>query len=68
MKTPTKKVVNKAKKDIVEIDGTLGLLRENWMVCSEKNKSKYMGLIDRMLDERLLCMATRDGKEITTDV
>lgn len=56
------KTLTEVNKEIKEIDDALGLLRENWLVCSEKNKSKYMKLIDRMLDERLLCMAKRDGK------
>lgn len=62
MKPPTAKIVKQMKKEIKEIDDSLSLLRDNWMVCSEKNKSKYMKLIDRLLDERLLCMAQRDGK------
>jgi hypothetical protein len=68
MKAPTKKVVKQAKKDIEEIDESLSLLRDNWLVCSEKNKVKYQKLIDRMLDERLICMAARDGKVPTPDV
>ena len=62
MKAPSKRQVSKAKKEIVEIDESLSLLRDNWLVCSEHNKVKYQKLIDRMLDERLLCMAARDGK------
>lgn len=68
MKAPTKKQIAKAKKDIAEIDESLSLLRDNWLVCSEQNKVKYQKLIDRMLDERLLCMAARDGKTPTPNV
>lgn len=56
------KTKKEIKAEIQEIDDSLGLLRENWLVCSEKNKTKYMRLINRLLDERLICMSERDAK------
>jgi hypothetical protein len=52
-----------AIKDIEKLDDSLDLLRENMAVCSEKNKPRYMGLIDKVLDERLDLMSIRDGKK-----
>lgn len=60
------KALKDVNKEIKEIDDALSLLRENWLVCSEKNKRKYMKLIDKMLDERLICMSKRDGTENAT--
>jgi hypothetical protein len=60
------KALKEVNKEIREIDDSISLIRTNWLTCSEKNKSKYMKLIDRMLDERLICMAKRDGKQNAT--
>lgn len=65
MKSIPKKQISKANEEISEIDETLSLLRDNWLICDEHNKLKYQKLIDRALDDRLLCMATRDGKDPT---
>lgn len=67
MKALSKKQLKAVNKDIAEIDDSLSLLRDNWMACSDHNKAKYQKLIDRMLDERLLCMAVRDGKVVPTN-
>lgn len=51
-----------AVKAIKEKDEELGLLREGWMKAGEKNKAKYMRMIDKHLDERSDLMKIRDGK------
>lgn len=61
---PTAAQVKRAKKDILELDDSHGLLRENWLAATEVKKAKYMKLIDKMLDERLLLMAARDGTKL----
>lgn len=60
------KALKEVKLKIQEIDESLSLLRTNWLACAPKNKEKYERLINKTLDERLVCMAKRDGKENAT--
>jgi hypothetical protein len=55
-----KKLNAAAVAEIKEIDDTLNLLRENWLTAKELNRIKYMKLIDKSLDERLVAMAKID--------
>jgi len=54
-----------AIKGIKEKDEELSLLREGWLSANEKNKSKYMRMIDKHLDERLDLMKVRDEGKVT---
>lgn len=47
---------------IAETDETLSLLRKSWMDAAPEDKSKWLALIDKSLDERLALMARRDRK------
>lgn len=58
----SKETRKEAMQEIKEIDEGLSLLREGWLSAKESNKLKHLKLINKMLDERLICMAKRDGK------
>jgi hypothetical protein len=51
-----------AKAAIVEVDNNLSLLRESWLDAVIEKKSRWMGLINQALDERLVLMRMRDAK------
>lgn len=50
-------------KLIAELDISLGLMRESWLEATGAKRSRWMGLINDGLDERLRLMRLRDGKE-----
>lgn len=54
-----------AVKSIREKDAELSLLREGWMNAKNISKVRYMRMINKHLDERLILMKTRDGNEVT---
>jgi hypothetical protein len=51
-----------AIKEIKEKDEELSLLRDGWLNADAKNKSKYMRMINKHLDERFVLMKIRDDK------
>ena len=52
----------KANKEIAELDDSLKLMSEHLKTCSEKDTKRYMVIVNRLLDERLICMEARDKK------
>lgn len=48
-------------KEIKEKDAELNLLHEGWTKATGKNKTRFMRMIEKALDERKVLMDIRDG-------